>query len=401
MPDKFGSNPLGESANKDVSGGSLGGLDSTKDQGLSPLSSSQVRSPIEVAADDIGRKDPFSSPSGLNGIDSPGQSTVSTEPTVSATNANVGPTPLNNIVDKVAPDDSSPAPNTDDFLKSILNENNQTSPASSPSAQGDRQILPPAPAVDPSNVKQPNSAFSPVVEDPNPVSSSPGGGLENVGGKAVSEDLITSMQKPPAPAKSYRVLSIVAIIVIIALAGYSIYSIFFAKPKTVETPVGESVSISSPTANDSISQTAITQFALDEQRKTDLMQIQQALISYAASNGSMYPVSSELVNLNSPGNLLEKELVPNYLSRLPADPDTAKFYAYKSSDGKTFSLTAVLENVSDSSAQVQGGKAIYTVTPETVPAYVSTSQSVTAESGTVLDTGNTTLTPVSSGSFGF
>ena len=52
MPDDFGSNPLGESTKKEVSSGSLGGLDGTKDQGLSPLSSSQVRSPIEVAADD-------------------------------------------------------------------------------------------------------------------------------------------------------------------------------------------------------------------------------------------------------------------------------------------------------------------------------------------------------------
>lgn len=401
MPDQFGSNPLRESVKKDVSNSSLGGLDSTKDQGLSPLSSSQVRSPIEVATDEVERKGPISSPSGLNGIDNPGQPTVAAEPAVSTTNTTVGPTPLNNTDDKVAPDDSSPAPNTDDFLKSILNENNQTSSASSASAQGDSQVLPPAPTVDLSHVEQPNNAFNPVAEDPNPVFSSPGSGTENAGGKAVSEDLITSMQKPPAPAKSYRVLSIVAIVVIVALAGYSIYSIFFAKPKTVETPVGESVAISSPIANDSISQTAVAQFALDEQRKTDLMQIQQALISYAASNGSMYPMSSELVNLNSPGNLLEKELVPNYLSRLPADPDTVKFYAYKSSDGKTFALTAVLENVSDSSAQVQGDKAIYTVTPETVPAYASTSQSVTAENGSVLDTANSTLTPVSSGSFGF
>jgi len=390
MPDDFGSNTLEGNVKKNSLSGSLDSAESSEKQGMPPLAGSQTKSPLETAVSASEAKEPLAGPSDLSGVKSPDNAPVSDS---------ASPSPLAPPDDKAAPGDSSPAPDTDDFLKSILSENNQPKTEAPSEPAPDNLEFSPNPNAEPVDSKSAENPVEPMSEKPEltlPPAEPESGKDEN---KSVSEDLITSMQKPPAPAKSYRVLSVVAIVVIVALAGYSIYSIFFAKPKTTVTPATEGTAVSSPTSFST--QTATSQFAGDEQRKADLLQIQQALISYAAGNGNKYPIAVELVNLNSPGNLLEKELVPNYLSRLPADSDSSKFYAYKSPDGKSFTLTAVLDNISDPSASVQGEKAIYTVTPETVPTYATPVPTATVASGAGSGATAATLTPETSSSFGF
>ncbi len=90
--------------------------------------------------------------------------------------------------------------------------------------------------------------------------------------------------------------------------------------------------------------------ARDVQRKKDLSDIQQALIAYKAKTGS-YPIvaTGDQVASNS---ILFSSLVPTYLTKMPLDPlKGTYYYYYQSSDGSAYSLRAVLENASDSTAK--------------------------------------------------
>lgn len=90
----------------------------------------------------------------------------------------------------------------------------------------------------------------------------------------------------------------------------------------------------------------------DYQRKNDVAKLLSALKLYKDENGS-YPISNELLKLNASENNIEKALVPKYLSEWPSDPMEGWYYAYKS-DGKKCSISARLENSSDSEGQMIG-----------------------------------------------
>lgn len=96
----------------------------------------------------------------------------------------------------------------------------------------------------------------------------------------------------------------------------------------------------------------------DAKRKTDVGAILDALKRYKADNGS-YPVSKDLLKLNASGNMIEKVLVPKYLTALPADPTDGWYYAYKSNEGKNCSISARLEDASDADGQTIGGVLLY------------------------------------------
>ncbi|MEK9155755.1 MAG: hypothetical protein AAB360_00430 [Patescibacteria group bacterium] len=97
----------------------------------------------------------------------------------------------------------------------------------------------------------------------------------------------------------------------------------------------------------------------DVKRKSDLASIKSALADYKQAKGS-YPVAATLLKLNAGGNALEVKLVPTYLAALPRDSKEAEgwFYGYKS-DGRTYSLSARLEDVSDPEGQSAGGVYLY------------------------------------------
>jgi hypothetical protein len=120
----------------------------------------------------------------------------------------------------------------------------------------------------------------------------------------------------------------------------------------------------------------------DATRKANLATIKTALENYKDTAGS-YPIATELTKLYIQNNPVFLSLVPTYISSIPTDPKSAVgwYYAYKSTDGKSFSLSARLENVSDAQASMVGGVALYYVynDDEVLPGLDST--------GTTTDTG--------------
>lgn len=96
----------------------------------------------------------------------------------------------------------------------------------------------------------------------------------------------------------------------------------------------------------------------DTKRKADADAILAALTQYKTANGS-YPVSGELLKLNTSGNIIETALVPTYLAALPTDPTADWYYAYKSANGQQCSLSARLESSTDASGQLINGVYLY------------------------------------------
>jgi len=129
----------------------------------------------------------------------------------------------------------------------------------------------------------------------------------------------------------------------------------------------------------------------DATRKTDLANIKTALQKYYNDKQS-FPVSITLSKTSDTETPL-KVLVPTYLPSLPIDPlSPNSFYGYKS-DGKTFQLSAVLEDKSDSSGQLVGSLFLYIVSNTTSETPV-TSNPVTTTTTTTTPTVQTTTTPV-------
>lgn len=99
----------------------------------------------------------------------------------------------------------------------------------------------------------------------------------------------------------------------------------------------------------------------DAIRKKDLATIQTYLESHFNNKGA-YPVSANVAKLNDSTNSVVTALVPKYTSALPRDPkDPAFFYGYKSVDGKTYTLSAQLENTADPEGKQEGTIYLYTV----------------------------------------
>lgn len=97
----------------------------------------------------------------------------------------------------------------------------------------------------------------------------------------------------------------------------------------------------------------------DTTRKKDITTIKDALKQYYQANQT-YPISTTVDKSNSPTTILNA-LVPTYLKSIPQDPVSSRYFGYKS-DGKTFELTAVLDNTSDPAGIKSGNYYIYRVT---------------------------------------
>ncbi|MFA4996039.1 MAG: type II secretion system protein GspG [Patescibacteria group bacterium] len=112
--------------------------------------------------------------------------------------------------------------------------------------------------------------------------------------------------------------------------------------------------VSESASND---QSVVTTTSKDQQRKSDVAKLLDALKEYKKDHNS-YPTSNSLLKLNTTDNMIKKALVPEYISEWPADPVDGWYYAYKS-DGKKCSISARLENPSDSEGQIIGGVFLY------------------------------------------
>jgi hypothetical protein len=267
--------------------------------------------------------------------------------------------------------ETAKAPDTDEFLKSILDEKPVTQAATpEESIAGAPEESTPAASV--SAPISDESALDGGKEQA-PKIKDEISGLDQITGpsegskvgengpsetKPISSDIFSAASKPAGKSNSLKLVILILVALVVVIGGYILFTRFFGKSTT------STLTTATPVSTVSSEATATTKATLDNQRKSDLHTIQEALINYFAAQ-SKYPVSEKLVMLNTSGNILEKELIPTYLNKLPADPVATKSYGYKS-DGKTFTLTAVLDNTSDPDVTLEGGLPLFEVTPSTV-----------------------------------
>ena len=93
----------------------------------------------------------------------------------------------------------------------------------------------------------------------------------------------------------------------------------------------------------------------DSRRKGDLRQIQTALEQYADDNNGNYPAITD----DSKDGVFLQVLTPNYLAKTPVDPSHPTYYYKYVSDGKTYTLTCILENKNDKDGQLSGNYNTY------------------------------------------
>lgn len=167
----------------------------------------------------------------------------------------------------------------------------------------------------------------------------------------------------PQPKSGSKLLPIILIIlVIVVLAGASIaYFMNMISLPFLDNLLGRNQQTTDQNASNQTDQTT-NQFPEDQQRKNDLAQIKSALEEYFTDT-QKYPISKEVSKISEATSVVYKALVPKYLEEMPADPAApTKYYGYKSADGTSFELTAVLDNTGDSEGIKRGNYTFYVLT---------------------------------------
>jgi hypothetical protein len=200
-------------------------------------------------------------------------------------------------------------------------------------------ILPEKPLEIPS-VPPPTHTASTATEDLSPPRFP--SDSEQIDLRSLNNELADRKEAPPAQHKSGSAIWSIIIIVLLVGGALAAYFLIINKPKDlVSSPTGTDSSLLTPSATN----TAVTPVAVasgDEQRKTDLTNIQKALEQYYAAN-KKYPISTTESKTEAPDAAL-KILVPQYISSLPTDPTTGqKSYLYKSVEGSTYELSAIFD----------------------------------------------------------
>lgn len=102
----------------------------------------------------------------------------------------------------------------------------------------------------------------------------------------------------------------------------------------------------------------LTDVVRDQKRKSDLANIAKALENYKSTRNA-YPISTGEEKVSSSSGSLYVSLVSGYITYIPLDPlDPTYYYGYES-DGKNYTLSAVLESGSDAEGRKIGDKNIY------------------------------------------
>lgn len=119
----------------------------------------------------------------------------------------------------------------------------------------------------------------------------------------------------------------------------------------------------------------------DTKRKEDLANLKTALKKYYTAN-QKYPLSTATEKTSDPVSL--KVLVPDYIAALPVDPlSPTYYYGYKSPDGKTFEITAILEDKTDPTGITVGTNFIYKVTDSSVETPTTSGTTTTTQPAAV------------------
>lgn len=208
---------------------------------------------------------------------------------------------------------------------------------------------------------------------PPPASQPPGMGFQPTG-----------MEAPEGGNKSW--ILIVVFLVILILGGLvfaswqgwiglgGIEKLWKKSPTTTTTP--STTTTTTPT-------TTTATNANDVQRKADLASLKDALKKYFAANQA-YPIAATEQKTSDPSTALTV-LVPTYIVKLPTDSLTTQYYGYKS-DGKTFEISAVLEDATDPSAIKVGNLYVYKVTDSSTETTTSATDTTTTEKDTTTTT---------------
>ena len=260
------------------------------------------------------------------------------------------------------------------FGNDPMAQQNNTNPASQPVQPAAWTPAPATMVPDAAPVQPESSPFvTPTIPDLVAPASSP-----------VLEDGPTMMS--PAPVASnlwlYIVLSIIVVLGLLFLVFWmgwikvdSFTNLFVAKKPAVVTPV-EKTPVVVVNKNDAT-------------RKTDLINLKTVLNQYFLAKQS-YPISATVSKTSDSDSPL-KVLVPDYLTSLPIDPlSPTNYYGYKSVDGKSFQLTAVLEDQSDQSGTTIGSFFLYVVTNDSQETPVASNpvSNESTSSANIVDTSN-------------
>ena len=286
--------------------------------------------------------------------------------------------PVNVPVGGPPEEKTAEVPDTEEFLKNILGDTppEPTSPAPAPS-ENIPAPEPPVPGTPDRQLPEPEALGTPgepkIKDSVSGLDEIMGGGAPPAQGKTM--DMNPPDALPDKPSRSpLKAIVLIVVIVILVVLGYVAYTRFLVPSSTSST-----TSTGSPTEEESVvAATSAVAATSDETRKTDLTSLQTALKNYYAGTGS-YPVSNTLALLDGSTDVLSKSLVSQYIDAVPTDPNypTAK-YGYLS-DGKTFTLSAVLDSASDPGVVVENGLNLYKVTQDTL---TSTTTSDTTDTTT-------------------
>ncbi len=138
--------------------------------------------------------------------------------------------------------------------------------------------------------------------------------------------------------------NLVKIVIVICLIGI----IILIASKIYPIKEGNQVNDYDFVDNSKNEQRIIITASPDMQRKIDLVNLSLVLESYKKEKGK-YPITQGLEKIGDNDGAIYS-LSPVYIKNIPSDIKDSFYYGY-SSDGKTFSLTAQLENVEDIGCQ--------------------------------------------------
>lgn len=239
----------------------------------------------------------------------------------------------------------------------------------------------------PINVATTSNPVTPAYSAPAPVSSFGASPMPNLTGPTTAPSVQSSgpvMMESAKPKSNIWLFVVLGLIVVGGIIALGISMGWFGGL------LGAKVETSpSPTASPVVSTPVIVVNRNDAIRKTDLINLKTALGKYYSAKQS-YPTSISISKTSDVDTPL-KVLVPDYISSLPVDPlSPTNYYGYKSADGKTFELTAVLEDQSDQAGTFVGNYFLYIVTD-----YSQETPSTSNPSDSTTSTTDSTLTPTS------
>jgi len=91
-----------------------------------------------------------------------------------------------------------------------------------------------------------------------------------------------------------------------------------------------------------IGMSGATDAAKDAKRKSDIEQLEKAVLMYGTLSGS-YPIQSTQCDIGSNCANISSTLIPTYFSVFPLDPNGG-YYTYQSTDGTNFIISSILSS---------------------------------------------------------